>query len=278
MSRIRNLPHREGVANGMKKSGIKIMGSLIIIIGVIWMNRYSISHAKFNMTYLYGNYDYISLVERTKGTLNEVSPSYFDLNSDGSLKLNVVDSYLVKTMHQKGITVVPFLSNHWDRTVGRKALKNKEKLATQIVNAIQKYDLDGVNIDLENLTEEDRSNYTALVKLVRQKLPEGKRLCVSVAANPNGWNTGWQGSYDYEELGKLADYMMLMAYDEHYEGSEAGPVAGIEFVEASIQYALNYVPNNKIVLGVPFYGRYWNKSTRSWWIWCEKHKNSGNTG
>ena len=60
---------------------------------------------------------------------------------------------------------------------------------------------------------------------------------------------------------------MLMAYDEHYEGGEVGPVAGIEFVEDSIKYALNYVSNNKIVLGVPFYGRYWNRSTRDRRIW-----------
>lgn len=250
----------------MKK---KFLGMIIIALLtiIIIVNVYHISQAKFNMSYLYGSYDYISLVERTNGALNEVSPSYFDLNSDGNLKLNVVDETLVTTMHQKGITVAPFLSNHWDRNVGRKALKNKEKLATQIVNAINRYHLDGVNIDLENLTEEDRDNYTDLVRRIKEKLPVNKTLSIAVAANPNGWKNGWQGSYDYEKLGKLSNYLMLMAYDEHYEGGEAGPVASIEFVEDSIQYALKYVSSEKLVLGVPFYGRYWNRSTRNRGIW-----------
>ena len=222
---------------------------------------YHTSHAKFNMSYLYGSYDYLSLVERTKGALNEVSPSYFDLKEDGSLSLNVVDTQLLNSLYTKGMTVVPFLSNHWDRSRGRIALQNREKLATQIVNAVQKYQLDGVNVDLENLTEKDRDNYTDFVRILKEKLPYGKTLSVAVAANPNGWNTGWQGSYDYAELGKLVDYMMLMAYDEHFEGGTEGPVASIDFVERSIQYALQYVPKEKLVLGVPFYGRYWNADT-----------------
>ncbi|MBQ9313598.1 MAG: hypothetical protein IJ220_01125 [Clostridia bacterium] len=250
----------------MKKICIKFL-CVTLLIAVVYMNIFSISQAKFNMAYLYGNYDYISLVERTKGALNEVSPSYFDLDANGNLQLNVVDAKLVTNMHEKGIKVVPFLSNHWDRAKGRRALQNADKLATQIVNAIEKYHLDGVNIDLENLTEVDKNNYTNLVKTIKRKLPTGKTISIAVAANPKGWNTGWQGSYDYKELGTIADYIMLMAYDEHYEGSEAGPIASIEFVEDSIKYALKYISCDKLVLGVAFYGRYWNRNTRIRRIW-----------
>lgn len=244
----------------MKKIGLKVV-CIFLLLGSICMNVTNVSQARFNMSYLYGSYDYISLVERTNGALNEVSPSYFDLNSDGSLNLNTVDSKLVEEMHKKGITVVPFLSNHWDRTKGRLALSNKEKLTNQIVQAVNKYNLDGVNVDLENLTESDRNNYVEFVKLLREKLPAGKSVSVAVAANPYGWNSGWQGSYDYKKLAQYADYIMLMAYDEHYEGGEAGPVASIEFVENSIKYALEYVDKSKLVLGIPFYGRYWNNDT-----------------
>ena len=230
---------------------------LIIIAGV-----YQISNAKFTMSYLYGNYDYIALVERTQGALNEVSPSYFDLDNNGDLVLNPVSNQLVTQMHAKGITVVPFLSNHWDRGKGRSALKNREKLVNQIVSAIQQYQLDGVNVDIENLTEVDKDNYTAFVKLLKERLPNDKALSVAVAANPNGWNYGWQGSYDYKALGEIADDIVLMAYDEHFEGGVPGPVASISFVEASVKEALKYVPSNKLVLGVPFYGRYWNTNTR----------------
>ena len=62
------------------------------VLGLICMYVPSVNGARFNMSYLYGSYDYISLVEQTNGALNEVSPSYFDLNKDGSLSLNVVDN------------------------------------------------------------------------------------------------------------------------------------------------------------------------------------------
>ena len=220
----------------------------------------SVNAQKYNMTYLYGAGDYISMVNNTEGTLNEVSPSYFDIDEKGNLKLNAVDDNLVSKMHAQGIKVVPFFSNHWDRDVGRAAIKNRDKIVTDIVNVVKNHHLDGINIDLENLTEADRENYVAMAKLFREKLPADKSLVISVAANPHDYQTGWHGSYDYEQLGKYADYLMVMAYDEHYEGGEAGPVAGIEFVEKSIQYAVSKVDKSKVVLGIPLYGRYWKEN------------------
>lgn len=194
-------------------------------------------------------------------SLDEVSPSYFDINENGTLKLNTVDKAFVKNMHKENIKVVPFLSNHWDRAIGRAALSNREALATSITNAIIEYDLDGVNIDIENVTEVDKDTYTDLVKILRSKLPAEKEVVVSVAANPYNYKTGWHGSYDYQKLGENADYLMIMAYDEHYEGGEEGAVAGIKFVEESIKYALKYVNKSKIVIGLPLYGRYWKQGT-----------------
>ncbi|MBO5180235.1 MAG: S-layer homology domain-containing protein [Clostridia bacterium] len=230
---------------------------IILLLLVVLVGSVNASANRFNMSYLYGNYDYASLVERTNGALSEVSPSYFDLYEDGSLKLNKVDTTFVSKMHAKGVKVVPFLSNHWDRSKGRAALKNMDKLATQIANAISKYNLDGVNVDIENLNEADRDAYTKLVRLLREKLPADKSISVAVAANPYGLNVGWQGSYDYKELGKYADYLMIMAYDEHYESGPTGAVASIDFVERSIKYAISQVDKEKVVLGLPFYGRYW---------------------
>lgn len=230
---------------------------LISILMVILTFTSTAKASRFNMSYLYGNYNYANLVSRTGNSLDEVSPSYFDLYSSGNLKLNSVDTEFVKEMHNRGIKVVPFLSNHWSRETGRNALNNIEALTTQIAEAIQKYQLDGINVDIENVTEADKANYTLLVKTLRQKLGNDKSISVAVAANPYNWQTGWHGSYDYAALAQYADYLMLMTYDEHYEGGTAGPVASIDFVEKSIQYALERVAPEKIVLGIPFFGRYW---------------------
>ena len=214
---------------------------------------------KFHMTYLYGG-TVSQQIEQIKqvGSFQTVSPSYFDLNSSGELVLNNVNASFIDAMHTMGIKVVPMLSNHWNRASGEAALANPEKLAQSIADAIIANNLDGVNVDIENVTHTHRSAYTELVRLLRQKLPAEKEVSVAVAANPNGWTTGWHGSYDYAELAKYADYLMVMAYDESWEGSSAGPVASYSFVKRSIEYALEHTTADKLVIGVPFYGRIWS--------------------
>ncbi|MCC3356160.1 LysM peptidoglycan-binding domain-containing protein [Bacillus sp. REN16] len=214
-----------------------------------------------NLGYMYfGNTkEYVNTVNSTGHAVNIVSPSYFDINPDGTLKLTYqVDPNFIETMHRQGIRVVPFLSNHWNRDVGRAMLANKELAAQQIADAIARYNLDGVNVDIENVTDADRTNYTEFVRLLREKIPPTKEVSVAVAANPNGWTSGWHGSYDYANLAKYADYLMIMAYDESYQGGNPGSVASYSWVEKSIQYALAQdVAPDKVVLGIAHFGRYW---------------------
>ncbi len=255
-------------AKSIKINMVKIMIAGTILAAIPFSSFLSAGAAggeKFSMAYLYGGTpeQQISYVNRTNSSLQTVSPSYFDLNADGSLKLNPVSKELVNRMHADGIKVVPFLSNHWDRPSGIAALNNADALTSQIAAAVSSYNLDGVNVDIENVTEQQRGAYTEFVRLLRQKIPAHKEISVAVAANPNNWGTGWQGSYDYEGLAKHADYLMIMSYDEHFEGSSAGPVASLQFVENSIKYALGKTTADKIVIGLPMYGRIWSLDNTS---------------
>lgn len=200
----------------------------------------------------------IEYVNKTNHALDVVYPSFFDINADGSLKSNIGTTNIISSMHSQGIKVVPFISNHWDRQAGINALNNIETLTTQIANYVRQYNLDGVNVDIENVTHEQKNQYTEFVKRLRDKLGSGAEISVAVAANPKGWTTGWHGSYDYAALAKHADYLVIMAYDESFQGGAAGPVASASFVEDSIKYALKYTSSSKLVLAVPFYGRLWS--------------------
>lgn len=250
---------------GVKATAVKVMiGSLIVTTIPLFTNKTASAHTTdFNMSYIYfGNTStYVSYIDKTQGNLKVIAPSFFDINPDGSLKVNASLTHsFVEDMHKKGVKVVPFVSNHWDRNSGRAALQNREKLAQDIAKAVATYNLDGVNVDIENVTEVDKDNYTDFVKLLSEKVPSEKEVSVAVAANPNGWTKGWHGSYDYNQLAKHADYLMIMAYDESYPGGPEGPVASLPWVERSINFAINQgVARDKIVLGIPFFGRYWEE-------------------
>lgn len=137
--------------------------------------------SKQNLSYLYFNQTSFSkYVEDTNGALNTIAPSYFDLHEDGTLDTSNVNPEFIAIMKKKGIRVVPFLSNHWNRTIGRKAMENREQLVQQIVQAVEKYNLDGVNVDIENLTEADRLSHNDFIKLLKEKMPADKEVLYCV--------------------------------------------------------------------------------------------------
>ncbi|NLY45677.1 MAG: glycoside hydrolase [Tissierella sp.] len=217
----------------------------------------------YHMSYAYfeTGKDIIQILNATGDVLDVISPGYFDINPDGSLKITEqFNPSVIKEMQKSNYKIVPFLGNHWDRDVARAALKNKDKLIKEVTHVIMEYNLDGVNVDIENLTEVDRDEFTLFVKDLREALPKDKEVSIAVAANPKGYTSGWYGSFDNENLAKYADHLFIMSYDEHYDGgSEAGPIASIQFVEEAIQHLLKNVPSSKIVLGMPFFGRYWSQ-------------------
>lgn len=241
---------------------LKIIALLVIILVLITCAN-TASTQKFNMSYMYFGdpKNYIDLVNRTNGSLDEVAPNYFELSKNGSLLVEKIDPTFISAMHEKGIRVVPFLADGWNREKASAALANRDQLVNQIENALKCYDLDGVNVNIEHVSEVDRNDYNDLLRLLRERIPQNKVVAVAVAANPEGWVAGWQGAYDCKTLAVYSDYLMLMAYDENSQGDlEPGPVASISFVEESIQQVLAQgVPPDKIVLGIPFYGRLWDQ-------------------
>ncbi|MDF2986614.1 MAG: glycoside hydrolase family 18 [Eubacterium sp.] len=215
-----------------------------------------------SLSYLYGGNTttYINSINVTGANLNTVCPDYFEINSNGTLKTTIkADPLFVYSVHAKGIKVIPYLSNNWDRALGRAAVANRSAFAAELAAKVVELECDGVNLDIQNLTEADRDAFTDFVKLLRAALPKSKALYLCVAANPWGFTTGWQGSYDYKALGSVSDRLFIMAYDEHYTGGTPGAVASLSFVEQSVKYVLKNVPSAKVIIGIPFYGRYWKQ-------------------
>lgn len=243
------------------KKNLAILLSVAMLLTLTPFMKVDAAEKRFNMTYLFSNSadDPIKYINNTNNALDQVNPKYFQILDDGTLDIVIPanSKTLIDEMHNRNIKVVAFLANNWAK--GEKMFANSEKIADQIVKAINDYNLDGINIDIEGLGSAYRDQFTDFIRILNEKMPAGKSLSIAVAPNPWGTDKGWQGFYDYQALGKYVDYLFIMTYDEKGGGSKtSGPNASKSFIEKSITYALKYVAPEKVVLGIPFYGRVWN--------------------
>lgn len=123
---------------------------------------------------------------------------------------------------------------------------------------LKKYNLNGVNIDFELVPASDRDNLTAFMRELSTKLkPKGYIVSIDVFPKHNE-ESDIAGAYDYEQLAKYADKIMLMTYDYHGGWSEPGAVADFPSVERDLKYALQFIPKTKVYLGVAGYGYDWS--------------------
>lgn len=203
--------------------------------------------------------------------VNVVAPTFFSLSDSkkGAIVANVgqAGQNYINWAHSNGYRVWPWIANEAtnkaDKDLTSEILndyKLREKLISSIVSAVEMYNLDGINLDFENMYESDKDAYSRLVIELAPRLKElGKVLSVDVTA-PDG-SPDWSLCFNRNVIGDVADYVIFMAYDQHNQSStEAGTVAGCDWVEANINKFLGQegVKPEKIILAMPFYTRVWN--------------------
>jgi hypothetical protein len=130
----------------------------------------------------------------------------------------------------------------------------RKKLINDIVKAAKPFD--GVNIDFENVPEKDKAHFITFLADLRYKL-KGKIFSVCVPARTS------EGTYPYKEISKYCDRVFVMVYDEHWSGSRPGPIASPAWSKKICDYAVKTIPAEKLIMGVPFYGRTWASKSHS---------------
>lgn len=196
--------------------------------------------------------------------VNVVSPAFFSLEKlgKGEVYVNIDEpgKEYVEWAHNNGYEVWPMISNGSMIETTSEIMKDyklRESLINKIVSYIVQYNLDGINIDFENMYEEDKEYFSRFIIELEPRLNEiGAVLSVDVTA-PDGGST-WSMCYDRYTIGKVADYIAFMAYDQHNSTVE-GTTAGYDWVEANINKFLGQegVSAEKIILGIPFYTLLW---------------------
>ena len=137
-----------------------------------------------SLTYLYGGTTatYLARMEKTADNLNVVSPDYYETaNNGGVIYTKMPDPLLIAAMHDKNIKVVSFFSNHWNRDQARAMLERRVEAAEFLSSSVVSYGLDGIDIDLQNINENDRDNFSDFIRLLSEKLPKEKNLTVCQA-------------------------------------------------------------------------------------------------
>ena len=198
----------------------------------------------------------------TKG-LNTISPTWFSV-ADNSGNLNSIASAdYVNYAHQRGIEVWALLDN-FDQNVDDMELlshtSSRENLENQLVNAALQNGIDGINVDFEQIPTDVGEHYIQFIRELSVKCRTNNLVLSVDNYVPKGYNT----HYHREEQGIMADYVIIMGYDEHFAGSyEAGSVASYDYVKEGIEETLRDVPAAKVINAVPFYTRLWNETPKT---------------
>lgn len=194
--------------------------------------------------------------------LDILSPTWFDLitDGDGSVENNGDKGY-TDSAHSKGYMVWATITNNMS-TKGSTAFTTKtfnnsgllNKSVAQYIFYACLYDVDGINIDYEDVSDGDAAGLVAFTALMRN-YTEKQGLVLSIDTMiPRPWTI----EYDRAALSKYVDYLAVMTYDEHYAGSPAaGSIASMPWVLEALKATLKEVPASKLLLGVPLYTRIW---------------------
>lgn len=133
----------------------------------------------------------------------------------------------------------------------------RQKIIKGLLEAAQEFD--GLQVDWELVPARDAENFYSFLKELKKGLGK-KPLTVCVPARVK---TLQSDVYSYQRIGKIADRIMIMAYDEHWTGGPAGSIASMDWCEKIADYAKTVWPERKYIFGLPFYGRIWgNKSVK----------------
>ncbi|MBZ4686728.1 MAG: glycosyl hydrolase [Clostridiales bacterium] len=192
---------------------------------------------------------------------NVLSPTWFHLTSEGYIKNQAYKPY-VEWAHENNYQVWALFSNSFDPDLTHRVLSDpvkRKKVRNQLLVLAELYQLDGINIDFENMYYEDKDLFVQFIKEITPFLHE-MDLTVSVDVTVLSQSKRWSLVYDRKTLGDTVDYMIIMAYDQYPHSSKvAGPVSSIYWTERKLKEILEIVPHDKLILGVPFYTRLWRE-------------------
>lgn len=204
-----------------------------------------------------GNDTLIPLMQNAK-SVNVVSPTWFALSDNAGNFTSFASENYVDTAHDMGLEVWGLVDNFSHEGIDTyevlAGLTTRQHLIDGLIETALQYGLDGINIDFENISLDAGEPFIEFIR----ELSIPCRANGIVLSVDNYVPMGYTDHYDREEQGIVADYVIIMGYDEHHRNSDtAGSVASIDFVEKGIADTVAQVPADKVINAIPFYTRIW---------------------
>ena len=206
---------------------------------------------------------------RNQSKIDIIVPTWYGLNAAG-LVYGEPDPAVMQIVKQRHIALFPIVAM-FDKSSAH-ALVGDEKaqdlMISSLIAACKRNGYDGFQLDLENIAYPDRNAFSAMVKRIADAM-HAQHLQLQIAVVPNApgypghtdfsrWIfNDWRGVFDLETLAKSVDLLCLMTYDQHTRWTPPGPVGGWLWTKENLDYALKYVPRDKLSLGVALYGYHW---------------------
>jgi spore germination protein len=193
--------------------------------------------------------------------LDVVSPYLYQVQSDGTINtFNAAAA--IGVMRESGVKIVPMVTNSPRWNDFTKVLEDEDLRADiidRLVNLVETNDWDGIHIDFEAVNASDAELMTQFQKELSEELwPRDRMVTQAVIARTSDTPSVWGGAYDYAALAEYNDHIVIMAYDYTPVGAtRPGSVAPEYWVRNVSRYASSRIPEEKVLLGVPFYGYDW---------------------
>lgn len=206
------------------------------------------------------NNNLLQLLGATTG-VNVVSPTWFKLaDNDGNIA-SLADKSYVEKAHENGVAVWALVDD-FNAEVDKFKLLSSTSARAHLINELMlkvaAYDIDGINIDFEKVPQDAGEHFIQFIREL-SVICRNEGIVLSI---DNYVPTSYNAFYNWNEQGQVADYVIVMAYDEHHSGSEvSGSVSSIGFVQNAVTEILNNVPKERVIMALPFYTRQWKEET-----------------
>lgn len=188
--------------------------------------------------------------------VNVISPTWFYLTDTSGNIASIASADYVSQAHEKGLQVWGLIDNFTQEVSTTETLSStaaRQNIISQLIQAAKDVGMDGINVDFESLSEDVGIHFLEFLRELSIECHKNN-LVLSV---DNPVPEDFTSHYDRAEQGRVVDYVIIMGYDEHYVGSEAGSVASLPWVEQGIQDTLEEVPAERVINAIPFYTRLW---------------------